>query len=130
MLILAARTDKPEAEIYLLENGEELARIVWLAHRELSDTLHLKIKELLDSQNKKLDDLAGLIVFRGPGSFTGLRIGITVMNTFAYSLNIPVVGVLGKNWIKDGVRVLLGGGNDKIVLPEYGAEPNITTPKK
>lgn len=130
MTILALRTDNPEAEVYLLEDDKVVDSIKWQAHRELSDTIHIKIKEILNKSSKQLGDLEGLVVFKGPGSFTGLRIGAVVGNTMAYALNIPVVGSLSDDWLAEGAKKLLAGSNDKIVTPEYGKPANITAPRK
>ncbi len=45
-MILALRTDKPEAELYLYDDKACLDSLTWQAHRELSDTLLIKIDEL------------------------------------------------------------------------------------
>jgi tRNA threonylcarbamoyladenosine biosynthesis protein TsaB len=130
MLIISIRTDKPEAEIGLFDDDSQLAYVTWQAHRELSDTIHKKLAELLKSQGKKFDDIQGIVCFKGPGSFTGLRIGLTVGNTLAYSLGAPIVGVMGDDWLQSGREKLLSGTNEKSTFPEYGAEANITLPKK
>lgn len=131
MLLLTIRTDKPEAEIGLFEGAEQKAYEVWHAHRELSVTLLSKISDLLASQQKTLQDLEGIVGYAGPGSFTGLRIGLTVANTFAYSLDIPIVAISGEDdWIQKGVARLEAGEGDALALPEYGALPNITIQKK
>jgi len=129
MNILTIRTDKPEAEIGQYRYHDQLAYEVWQAHRELAETIHAKIKALLDSQSINLESLEGIVVFRGPGSFTGLRIGITVANALADALKIPIVGT-SDDWIESGIGLLLSGSDHKVVLPEYGALPNITAPKK
>jgi tRNA threonylcarbamoyladenosine biosynthesis protein TsaB len=129
MLTLTIRTDRPESEVGLYENENRLKYEVWLAHRELAETIHKKIEELLKSQQKELNELGGIIVFKGPGSFTGLRIGITVANALADSLGIPIVSAKGENWVQTGLQKLQKGENERIVLPEYGSEPNITQPK-
>lgn len=96
MLILAIRTDNPEAELCLLdEKGALLDRFIWHGHRQLSETIHIKIKELLHKQNKKLSAVSAIAVYKGPGSFTGLRIGVSIANALAMSLRVPVVGVRG-----------------------------------
>ncbi len=130
MLILTIRTDKPEAEVGLYDNEKKLNYITWLAHRELSSTIHIKIKQILEQNAKELKDLEGIAVFKGPGSFTGLRIGISVANALSYALKIPIVSEEGKSWISKGVKDLNNGKNDKIALAEYGALPNITKPRK
>lgn len=129
-MILAIRTDKPEAELYLCDDLKVVAELKWQAHRALADTIHLKIKELLDNNNIVYKDLSGLVVFKGPGSFTGLRIGLSVFNTIAYSLDVPIIGTQGEDWLKKGLQSIKKGKNDKIVTPFYGGEAKISTPKK
>jgi tRNA threonylcarbamoyladenosine biosynthesis protein TsaB len=130
MIILTIRTDKPEAEIGLYEGQQKLEYEVWHAHRELSVTIHRKIESLLAAQGKRLADLTGIVGFAGPGSFTGLRIGLTVANTLAYSLQLPIVGAQGETWIETGIARLLAGDQDVIALPEYGSPVHITQQKK
>jgi len=130
MIILVLRTDKPEAEVGLYDDEKSLIYETWQAHRALAETIHLKIKQVLDAQTISLQQLGGLIVFQGPGSFTGLRIGITVANTLADSLQIPIVGATTDDWALQGVQALLHGDNAQLVIPEYGALPNVSTPKK
>lgn len=129
-MILTLRTDKPESEIGLFEDGKEAVYLKWQAHRQLAETIHQKIKDALDSQNKKPEDVKGIVVYAGPGSFTGLRIGTSVANALAYSLQIPVVGVGGSNWQLDGITQIESGEDSKIVVPEYGSAAHVTQPKK
>lgn len=130
MIVLTIRTDKPEAELGLYQGNMQLAYHGWQAHRELGRTIHLKLKELLDSKGYTLHDLQSIVAYQGPGSFTGLRIGLTVANTLASALVVPIVGSTGDDWQAAGLVQLADGKNDKVVLPEYGAPVHITTPKK
>jgi len=130
MLILTVRTDKPEAEIGLFEDSRQLGYETWQAHRELGRTIHSTILGLLSSAAKDWQDLDGIVAYRGPGSFTGLRIGLTLANALADNLPCPIVGSSGDAWAQEGVERLLNGHDDRMVMPEYGAEANITTPKK
>ncbi len=92
--------------------------------------MHEHIESLLKSKsNRKLKDLQGIICYKGPGSFTGLRIGLTVANALAAGLEIPIVAENGEEWIRSGVDALASGKNDGVALPEYGSPAHITLPK-
>jgi tRNA threonylcarbamoyladenosine biosynthesis protein TsaB len=131
MLILTIRTDKPEAELGLFNDNNQAAYETWQAHRELSVTILNKIEALLAGQGKTIQDIQGIAGYAGPGSFTGLRIGLTIANTLAYGLTVPVVAIAGEdNWIQKGIARLIAGDGDKIALPEYGRDPHITIQKK
>jgi tRNA threonylcarbamoyladenosine biosynthesis protein TsaB len=129
MLTLTIRTDKPEAELGLFENNKQLGYETWHAHRLLAETIHKKIQYLLKSHNKDLHDVQGIIVFKGPGSFTGLRIGVSVANALADSLTIPIIGEKGDGWLKAGIEEIEKSQNQRVVLPEYGSPPHVTKPK-
>lgn len=130
MLILTIRSDRPDAEIGLFEGDIQLDYVVWPAHRILAETIHSKIEALLVAHNKTLQNLECVVVFKGPGSFTGLRIGVTVANALADSLRLPIVASDGADWLASGIARLLAGQDDKLTVPEYGALPNITAPRK
>jgi tRNA threonylcarbamoyladenosine biosynthesis protein TsaB len=130
MLVLTIRTDKPEAEIGLFEDSVQQAYTKWYAHRELSVTLHQKIQDLLASVSRTAAEVDGIVGFAGPGSFTGLRIGLTVANALAYSLQKPVVASSGEDWIITGINRLQNGESIGIALPEYGAPVHITQQKR
>lgn len=130
MIILTLRTDKPEAEIGLYNDIEQLAYETWEAHRRLAETIHQQITDLLKQQKLSLQELEGIVVYEGPGSFTGLRIGLSVANALVYSLNIPIIGASGKSWIISGIEKNKAGQNDQQVMPKYGSPVHITSPKK
>lgn len=130
MIILTIRTDKPEAEVGLYEDGMQLAYETWQAHRQLSETVHATIWSLLKKQQKEWADLRGIVCFQGPGSFTGLRIGLTVGNALAYNYGIPVVATQNPDWLENGVKRLLNGESDVQAMPFYGADAHITIQKK
>lgn len=130
MLTLTIRTDKPEAEIGLYANSQPLAYHTWEAHRKLAETIHSTIKSLLDDHGKTLKDINAVAVFKGPGSFTGLRIGCSVANALADSLRVPVVAANGEQWIYTALERLKAGENERVALPNYGAPPRTTAQKK
>ena len=127
-MYLALKTDQAEVELYLLTSDDEVVKQkIWLADRELARDLPGEIDALLGG---KYEELKGMIVFKGPGSFTGLRIGAAVANAIAYAQQINIVSTTGDEWRNSGVGRLQAGDNDKIVLPTYGARPRITSAKK
>jgi len=129
MLVLTISTDKPDAELGLYDGDQRLAYETWTAHRELSQTIHQKIETLLAGKQKQLADLGGIVGFAGPGSFTGLRIGLTVANALAYSLHIPIVAAQGEDWIQTGLAKLAANQGGRFAMPEYGSPPHITKPR-
>jgi tRNA threonylcarbamoyladenosine biosynthesis protein TsaB len=102
----------------------------WEANRELAKGILDYLLTHLKKNGKTWADISGIVGFQGPGSFTGLRIGLTVLNTLADSEDIPIVGATDENWQMDGLARLEAGENDRIVLPEYGSEATITKPRK
>jgi tRNA threonylcarbamoyladenosine biosynthesis protein TsaB len=130
MIILTIRTDNPEAEIGLYDGAKQLVYETWQAHRQLAETLHRKIELLLKTQQKAWPDLQGIVCFQGPGSFTGLRIGLTVANALADSYRLPIVATQDPRWLESGLDRLLEGESDHLALPFYGADAHITLPRK
>ncbi|HET9721854.1 MAG TPA: tRNA (adenosine(37)-N6)-threonylcarbamoyltransferase complex dimerization subunit type 1 TsaB [Candidatus Saccharimonadales bacterium] len=130
MTILAIRTDKPEAELYLYKDDEKAAEIKWQAHLKLAETLNSKIEEILNMLSISYNDLSGVAIYKGPGSFTGLRIGMSVANALAYSQQIPIVATAGEDWLQESITALQAGQNDKFAVPDYGGPAHTTQPRK
>ncbi len=83
---------------------------------EMAEKLLGFIKEKLAENNKTFDDITELEFMSGPGSFTGLRIGASVINTLADYLDIPIADQNGEK--------------HKLIMPDYGRPANITKQKK
>lgn len=70
-----------------------------LAIREINDgythaeNLHVFINELIEELGIALKELSAVAVSKGPGSYTGLRIGVSAAKGFCYALKIPLIGV-------------------------------------
>jgi tRNA threonylcarbamoyladenosine biosynthesis protein TsaB len=126
-MILAIRTAEAVSELYLLGgDGIVVKSKRWSADRRLAKELLSEIEQIIDGD---WDELSGLIVYAGPGSFTGLRIGIATMNTLAYARGLPIVAASGEHWLGKDLKRLSESADDKIVLPQYGAPAKITPPK-
>ena len=127
--ILFLNTSTAYCELLLSDDGA-LIDGSWEAGRTLARDLLKNIDELLASRGKSLEDLTGIGIVKGPGSFTGLRIGLTVANTLADDLGIPIVGETGEEWQARALGRLAAGENEQIVMPEYGGDAHITLPRK
>jgi tRNA threonylcarbamoyladenosine biosynthesis protein TsaB len=130
MIILTLRTDKPEAEVGLYRDDKRVAYETWEAHRQLAETLHKRISSLLEAQDMTLQEVDAIACYQGPGSFTGLRIGLSVSNALSYALDVPVAGAMGEEWLHTAIGALQAGKGQKAVMPEYGSPINITPPRQ
>jgi len=92
-MYLCIDTTTSEAGITLVDYGR-----LPIDPRHASEDILKKIDELIQKANIKLADLKGVFVIKGPGSFTGLRVGIAVANQFAHQLKIPIVGLRTDEW--------------------------------
>ncbi|MEI6850589.1 MAG: tRNA (adenosine(37)-N6)-threonylcarbamoyltransferase complex dimerization subunit type 1 TsaB [Candidatus Saccharibacteria bacterium] len=128
-MILLLDTSTPTCKISFID-GENRFNDEWQSNRTLASDLLSHLDSLLKKQDKKWSDISHMGVFEGPGSFTGIRIGLTVMNTIADAQKIPIVGCRGDNWQDEAIGKLQAGKDEKIVLPFYGSQANITSPIK
>jgi tRNA A37 threonylcarbamoyladenosine modification protein TsaB len=122
-MILGLKTNERMAEIWV-----DGVRHEWESGREMAQKLLGKVVELLPDGD--VNKISRIVLYQGEGSFTGLRIGATIANMLADSLDIPIVGASGTDWYSDGVSRLERGENEKQVLPEYGRGANITKRRK
>ena len=118
------------------DDGNLISRKIFHSHFTQAEKLLPSIDNFLQLKKSKLADLSGVVVVKGPGGFTGLRIGVMTANTLAYALKIPVVGFkIGdfrdiKDLAKKASYKLRKTRVGSMVIPFYGREPNITKPKK
>jgi len=128
-MIILLDTSNPVCKLTIV-NGDKTNDYEWESGRELAKGLLGYLHEKLQHEGCDWSDIEAIGVYEGPGSFTGLRIGLTVANTIADAQSIPIVGATGDNWKSDVLGKIHDGQNEKIVLPLYGAEANITKPRK
>lgn len=128
-MILLLDTSTPTCKLTLI-NGDRRYDDQWQADRTLAKNLLAYLQEQLQKNEATFHDITGIGVFAGPGSFTGLRIGMTVLNTIADAQQVPIVGATGADWQKTVQAKLQAGENEKIVLPMYGGDAHITKPRK
>jgi tRNA threonylcarbamoyladenosine biosynthesis protein TsaB len=129
-MILLLDTSTSLIRIELHDENSLLAAYDWQADRTLAENIYQYLETKLSEQGSSLKQLSGIGLFKGPGSFTGLRIGAAVCNTLSSELQIPLVGEVGEEWKKNALSRLADGETDKIALPYYGRGARITTPRK
>ena len=93
-LILALDTATRHPTLVLVRvDGEVIDQRQWPSEHRHGEQLLQRLDELLSEAKAKPQDLGGVVVGIGPGSFTGLRIGLATAKTIAYSLDVPIVGI-------------------------------------
>lgn len=128
-MILLIDTSTPLCKLTIIDD-DIVHEHEWQADRTLAHKLLRYIKDMISEHNWTWQDITALAIFTGPGSFTGLRIGITVFNTLADTLQVPLVGTNGIDWQSVARTRLDRSENDHMVMPFYGSEAHITTPRK
>lgn len=93
MLILALETSGFGGSIALLDDERVLGERILDAQRRHAQTLVPEIRSLLQEHNRRSAECELIAVSTGPGSFTGLRVGITCAKTMAYATGAKVAAV-------------------------------------
>ena len=93
MLILAFETSAKAASVALLEDGKLLGEGYQNTGLTHSQTLMVMAENLLSQCGKTVEDVTAAAVAAGPGSFTGVRIGVAAAKGFAWGREIPCYGV-------------------------------------
>ena len=86
-------TIRKESFVGLLNENETSVFNKWFSQNNQSEELLSKINILLKSSKTDIKNIKGIIVINGPGSYTGIRVGVVTANTLSFSLNVPVVGI-------------------------------------
>ena len=111
MSILAIDTATQVSSVAVLKEGRLLAELTMQGKLTHSETLLPHIEQVLKMAAVAKEELTGIAVSNGPGSFTGLRIGLAAAKAMSYVLGIPLVGVstlqaLAYQLPAPGVRVM------------------------
>ncbi|MBQ6817645.1 MAG: tRNA (adenosine(37)-N6)-threonylcarbamoyltransferase complex dimerization subunit type 1 TsaB [Bacilli bacterium] len=77
----------------IVEDNKILGEIKEEYGQSLSEVALPRIVSIFNDNNIKPEDIDKIIVVNGPGSFTGIRIGITIAKVYSWSLNIPITTI-------------------------------------
>ena len=136
VLVLAVDTSTRASIVALGAGGPLAVSRRDVQHRHGSHVLE-QIDEVLETTGRALDEVGALAVGTGPGSFTGLRVGLATIKTMAYALALPLVGIMSSDALRlAGTRagaaaeaaVVLPAGAHDHYLARPGVDPVLIAP--
>ena len=116
-IILNIETATKNCSVALAKEGKTIA-CKEIAEQNFShaEKLHVFIEELLTENNLQFSDLNAIAVSQGPGSYTGLRIGVSSAKGFCYAMNIPMIAVDTLQLLAKQIQI-----EDGIIIPMIDA---------
>ncbi|OGN90248.1 MAG: tRNA (adenosine(37)-N6)-threonylcarbamoyltransferase complex dimerization subunit type 1 TsaB [Chloroflexi bacterium RBG_13_46_14] len=123
---IAIDTSTDTAGLALTDNGRILAELTWNCGKNHTVQLLPNLNYLLEQNSLSLESADCIIVARGPGSYNGLRVGISTARGLAYSLGIPIVGIStleAEAWQHAGTELpvcpILNAGREEVATATY-----------
>ncbi|MDH5164195.1 tRNA (adenosine(37)-N6)-threonylcarbamoyltransferase complex dimerization subunit type 1 TsaB [Heyndrickxia oleronia] len=108
MKVLAIDTSNNPLGIALLDENKVIGEYITNLKKNHSIRVMPAIQQLMTDCEIEPSQLDKIVVAKGPGSYTGVRIGVTIAKTLAWSLNIPLVGVSSLKLLAASVRYFPG----------------------
>ena len=110
MLVLAIDTSTQVSSVAVVSESKLSAELTMQAKLTHSETLLPHIEQVLKMAGTEKEELDGIVISQGPGSFTGLRIGLATAKAMSYALKLPLVGVstleaLAYHYVVPGVHI-------------------------
>jgi len=132
-----------EIRVAVFDNNGLVAKKELKVGFKYSEKMLTGVDSLLKKTKISLKNTKAILVIEGPGRFSALRTGVSVANTLAWSLGVPVIGIKGQagqgvgkdywpaleNTIVNKIKKLKAKKFKQAVVPQYGQEPNITIKK-
>ncbi len=125
-MILAIDTATRSAGLAVHDGFNVRAEFTWDTSDHHTVELMPRIVELLDQINVTIDQISGLGVSIGPGSFTGVRVGVAAVKGLALARNIPLVGVRATDilayavqWCAPPLVVVVRAGRGRLIAARY-----------
>lgn len=124
-LLLAIDTSTEVAGLALYD-GDRISEMTWAAGRNLTATVLGEIQRLLAMNGRQARDVAAVGVATGPGSFNGLRVGMSVAKGLALGFGLPLVGVVTLDAVaypharaRMPIRAFVAAGRGRVVYADY-----------
>lgn len=110
-LILLLETATTTCSVALAQNGSIIALKEVNERNIHASHITLFIEEVMFAANKKYSDLHAIAISKGPGSYTGLRIGVSTAKGLCYALDIPLIGI-------DTIEAMASGFTEFFNIPD------------
>ena len=130
-MILAIDTATRQAGVALMREGEVVGELSWVGAGNHSSTLTPSVRRLLELTAADLSAIEAIVVCSGPGSFSGLRVGISEAKGLGMALDVPVVGIpsldalaLSGIALAQPLWAVLGAGRGRVYLARYDGTPS------
>jgi tRNA threonylcarbamoyl adenosine modification protein YeaZ len=128
---LAIDTSTDNASIALVQGDKVPAELTWRCEQNHTVELLPHLARLLDEAKAGLQAISCVIVAKGPGSFNGLRVGISTAKGLAFSLGIPIIGissleVVAYQHVETGLPIcpIFNAGRGEIATAMYQKKDN------
>ncbi|GAC1313160.1 MAG: tRNA (adenosine(37)-N6)-threonylcarbamoyltransferase complex dimerization subunit type 1 TsaB [Chloroflexota bacterium] len=125
-LLLALDTSTSVASVALFDGSRVLSETTWVAGREHSTRLLVEVQTALARVGRGIADVTGVVVARGPGSFTGVRVALSVAKGIAAGRGVPLWGISSLDVVAAAagptrvpVRALVEAGRGRIATALY-----------
>ena len=128
MKILGIDTATSVASVALMDDEKLIGLMTLNDKKTHSQKLMVLIETLFEQTNTDIKDIDKIAVAIGPGSFTGLRIGVTTAKALAHGANKPIIEIsslesLARNVLGDHVCALMDARRDTVFTGVYGENP-------
>jgi len=124
-MIICLETSTPVCSVALCDSSGTVALKESSEDKSHASALTVFIEELLSGAGIRATDLEAVAVSKGPGSYTGLRIGVSTAKGIAYAASIPLIGVETTlsmfHGITDNLKIKYGLDNDSLLVPMLDA---------
>lgn len=125
-MILAIDTATRSAGLAVHDGATVRAEFTWNTADHHTVELMPRVVDILAQIDVTIDQLSGLAISIGPGSFTGVRVGVAAAKGLALARHIPVVGVRSTDilayavqWCEPPLVVLVRAGRDRLIAAKY-----------
>ena len=113
-IILNIETATKNCSVSISKNGKQIAlKEINDGNYSHGENLHVFIEDLILETKLSLQDFNAIAVSKGPGSFTGLRIGVSSAKGLCFSLNIPLISISTLACLANALKV----ENEAVIIP-------------